>query len=438
MSEGVDAGEPGHSPTSPVRRGPVGAGPDSLAEAGPDSPDQERSPDKGEGVHTYEPAEDLPTMPPGPLQRTAALRWAASEPLAAADRSAPSDEASPARGALRLPVTRKPVAPSLRDLPPVDGRGPYGHSARQLGLPAQSPLDPHLQGPPTLRLGPPVAAPIYGGAVTIAGATVDGATVDGATVDPVQLEGAWPGGAGPGGAGPEGSGPEGSGPEGSGPGGAGPEGSGPTEQGDALRRDGAGRKRHRKGKAMLALAAVAVVAALAAVVYALENTRTGSHQSNVPHASVGEATFARLLATSVSAHDLVAAAVAGSCGNVTPGSARRQTLIGDLNRAIELRVSVLDGTRVDRLSISAIPDGRLLMAELSHATAASLKVDEDYAAWLVDLQATGCFSAPTNDLHYMAATEAAPAATRADQSLAGDWAPLALRVDLRPWSADQL
>ena len=52
------------------------------------------------------------------------------------------------------------------------------------------------------------------------------------------------------------------------------------------------------------------------------------------------------------------------------------------------------------------------MAELGQATAASLKVDEDYAAWLVDLQATGCFSAPTNDLHYVAATEAAPAAAQ--------------------------
>ena len=324
------------------------------------------------------------------------------------------------------------MAPSLRDLPPVDGRGRYG-SASQFGPPAQSPLDPHLQGPPTLRLGPPTAAPIYGGAATVAAATVAaatvaGATVAGATVAGTGLEGPWP----------ESAGREGTGPEVTGPEGAGPEGAGPTGQREALRRDGAGRKRHGKGKTMLALAAVAVVALLAAAVYALESAGTGSHQSNVHHASVGEAAFARLLATSASAHDLVAAAVAGSCGNGAPGSASRQTLIGELNRAIGLRVSVLDGTRVDRLSISAIPDGRLLMAELGQATAASLKVDEDYAAWLVDLQATGCFSAPTNDLHYMAATEAAPAAARADQSLAGNWAPLALRVDLRPWSGNQL
>ena len=431
MSEGVEAGEPGHSPTSPVRLGPAEAGRDSPA-ASPDSLDQGRAADKGEAVPVYEPAEDLPTMPPGPLQRTAALRWATSEPLPTADQSSSSDEASPAQGALRQPVTLKAVAPSLRDLPPVDGRGRYG-SASQLGPPAQSPLDPHLQGPPTLRLGPPTAAPIYGGAATVAAATVAaatvaGATVAGATVAGTGLEGPWP----------ESAGREGTGPQVTGPEGAGPEGTGPTGQRDALRRDGAGRKRHGKGKTMLALAAVAVVALLAAAVYALESAGTGSHQSNVHHASVGEAAFARLLATSASAHDLVAAAVAGSCGNGAPGSASRQTLIGELNRAIGLRVSVLDGTRVDRLSISAIPDGRLLMAELGQATAASLKVDEDYAAWLVDLQATGCFSAPTNDLHYVAATEAALAAARADQSLAGNWAPLALRVDLRPWSGNQL
>ena len=180
MSEGVEAGEPGHSPTSPVRLGPAEAGRDSPA-ASPDSLDQGRAADKGEAVPVYEPAEDLPTMPPGPLQRTAALRWATSEPLPTADQSSSSDEASPAQGALRQPVTLKAVAPSLRDLPPVDGRGRYG-SASQLGPPAQSPLDPHLQGPPTLRLGPPTAAPIYGGAATVAAATVAAATVAGATV----------------------------------------------------------------------------------------------------------------------------------------------------------------------------------------------------------------------------------------------------------------
>jgi hypothetical protein len=436
LSEGVEAGEPGHSPTSPVRLGPAEAGRDSPA-ASPDTPDQGRTADNGEGVPVYEPAEDLPTMPPGPLQRTAALRWATSEPLPTADRSSSSDEVSPAPGALRQGVTPKPVAPLLGDLPPVDGRARYG-SASQLPPPAQSPLDPHLQGPPTLRLGPPTAAPIYGGAATVAGATIAGATVAGATVAGAAVAGATVAGAELEGPWPESAGRDGAGPEGTGPEGAGPEGTGPSGQRDALRRDRAGRKRHGKGKTMLALAAVAVVALLAAAVYALENAGTGSHQSNVHHASLGEATFARLLATSASAHDLVAAAVAGSCGNGTPGSASRQTLIGELNRAIGLRVSVLDGTRVDKLSISAIPDGRLLMVELSQATAASLKVDEDYAAWLVDLQATGCFSAPTNDLHYMAATEAAPAAARADQSLAGNWAPLALRVDLRPWSGNQL
>jgi hypothetical protein len=189
---------------------------------------------------------------------------------------------------------------------------------------------------------------------------------------------------------------------------------------------------------MLVLVAVALVAALAAVVYAVaENGRT-SQPPTVPQVSPGEAAFARLLATTASAHGLVVAAVTGSCEDGAPGSASRQTLISDLDKAIQMRVSVLDGTQVDRSSISEIPNGPLLMSELDQATATSLKVDQDYAAWLVDLQATGCFSAPTNDLHYMAATEASPAATRAAESLASSWAPLAARAHLQSWSADQL
>ena len=171
---------------------------------------------------------------------------------------------------------------------------------------------------------------------------------------------------------------------------------------------------------MLVLVAVALIATLAAIAFALGHEGTGRNEPKASHFSPGEANFAKLLATTASAHDLVVAAVVGSCQSDAPAAASRQSLIGKLNRAIELRVSVLNGTQMDRLAISAMPEGPLLMTELDQATDASLAVDEDYAAWLVDLQATGCFSAPTNDLHYLAATEASPAATRANESLAGD------------------
>ncbi|HXW81308.1 MAG TPA: hypothetical protein VEJ84_17535 [Acidimicrobiales bacterium] len=186
------------------------------------------------------------------------------------------------------------------------------------------------------------------------------------------------------------------------------------------------------------LVAVAVIATLVALAFALGHKGTGPKPPNGTHLSAGEANFAELLATSASAHDLVVAAVIGSCESDAPAAASRQSLIAGLNRAIELRVSVLNGTAMDRLAISAMPEGPLLLTELDQATDASLKVDEDYAAWLVDLQATGCFSAPTNDLHYLAATDASPAATQADENLAGTWAPLAARAHLRVWAADQL
>jgi hypothetical protein len=67
-----------------------------------------------------------------------------------------------------------------------------------------------------------------------------------------------------------------------------------------------------------------------------------------------------------------------------------------------------------------------------------LSADQGYEAWLEDLQATGCYGAPTNDIHYHAATAASMAASVAKQRVVLIWAGVASRYGLPSWTAGQL
>jgi hypothetical protein len=150
------------------------------------------------------------------------------------------------------------------------------------------------------------------------------------------------------------------------------------------------------------------------------------------------ATFELFLSNSAQAHQLVAAALSSACQPAAPASAARQELIAEVKRAVDLRSSVLSGIAADRQPLLAMDGGQSLVLDLNAATEASLRADEGYEAWLEDLQATGCYGAPTNDLHYRAASESSLAATAAKQRLVGDWAGVASQYGLRNWSAGQL
>ena len=179
---------------------------------------------------------------------------------------------------------------------------------------------------------------------------------------------------------------------------------------------------HRRGRALFwLLAVVAVVAASASAAIVLAG-REASRHLHMSGASPGEALFEQLMATSATAQELTATAVARSCTDAAPAAAMRGALLVDLNRAIGLRQSVLRSLEADRAELLGMPDGALLVNDLNAATLAELTVDQDDQGWLQDLQATGCYSAPTNDIHYRAAGLDAPAAAGADTRLAHAWA----------------
>jgi hypothetical protein len=166
---------------------------------------------------------------------------------------------------------------------------------------------------------------------------------------------------------------------------------------------------------------VAIVAASASAAIVLAGREASKHL-HISRVLPGEALFEQLVATSATAQQLTATAVARSCTDAAPGAAMRGALLVDLDRAIGLRQSVLRSLEADRAELLGMPDGALLVSDLSAATLAELTVDQDDQGWLQDLQATGCYSAPTNDIHYRAAGLDAPAAAGADTRLAHAWA----------------
>jgi hypothetical protein len=196
--------------------------------------------------------------------------------------------------------------------------------------------------------------------------------------------------------------------------------------------------RHVPGRALVWLLAVVIIvaASVSAVVVLAGGTRGGRGASRV---SSAEAVFGQMMATNTTAAQLAATAVARSCQEASPGTSTRAVLLGDLGQAVALRRSVLRALAIDRAELATMPDGGLLITDITAATTAALAVDQDDQGWLQDLQATGCYSAPTNDLHYREAALAIPVATAADRRLTVAWAKAGTRakVGSAPIRADR-
>ncbi len=199
--------------------------------------------------------------------------------------------------------------------------------------------------------------------------------------------------------------------------------------------DAHARRARRRGRTVLLLAVLALVIAVAvgALMLGSRSPRRTAARTPTP-----EATFETLLVKSAQAHQLLAAAVSGACKPTPPATTARQGLIAEVGRAVEMRRSVLDGIATSRPRLLAINGGPSLVSDLDHATSASLSADQGYEAWLEDLQATGCYGAPTNDIHYRDATEASAAASVAKEGVVRMWAGVASRYGLPSWTAGQL
>jgi len=196
-----------------------------------------------------------------------------------------------------------------------------------------------------------------------------------------------------------------------------------------------GQRPPRRGRALLLLVVLTLVAVVAVGALVLGG---GSPRRTAGRVLTPQTAFEGLLAESAQAHQLVSAAVSDACQPAPPSTPTRQGLIVQVGRAVELRRSVLAGIASDRQQLLKMNGGPSLVGDLDDASGASLSADQGYEAWLEDLQATGCYGAPTNDIHYRAATEASLAASVAKERVVGIWAGVASRYGLRSWTAGQL
>jgi hypothetical protein len=138
-----------------------------------------------------------------------------------------------------------------------------------------------------------------------------------------------------------------------------------------------------------------------------------------------QAAFAYLLATSTDANRLARRGVGDACLTQAPGSLGRQKAAAQLSEAAAMSRSVVVLATSVRARLLAMPGGGPLVALLERAADDSVAADVGFESWVRDLQATGCYSAPTNDIHYGQAQQAAVAAAGAQRQLTALRATLA-------------
>jgi hypothetical protein len=147
-----------------------------------------------------------------------------------------------------------------------------------------------------------------------------------------------------------------------------------------------------------------------------------------------EGLFENLLGTSAGAQALAQGAVDRSCRPPGPQSPARARLVLQIGRAQAMQRTVLSQLGDHQAALLRVPSGSALSADLARVVGTAMVAEVSYSAWLEDLQATGCFSAPTNDLHFREATEERAGAGPARGALAAAWSAVAARFHLRSWS----
>ena len=175
------------------------------------------------------------------------------------------------------------------------------------------------------------------------------------------------------------------------------------------------------------VAAVVVIAALAAVALAVVLPRLDKAGAGKASPS---ADLSSMLSSLSGADRLTRQAVNVACAGTSPGS--RQPAVSDLDQAEASDRAVLSSLDAGRARLSTWSAATPLLGPIAQVARDSLAVEVYYQAWVSDLEATGCFSAPRNDLHYEQAQMATSSQAAAAGQLARVWAPVARRYRLRP------
>jgi hypothetical protein len=197
--------------------------------------------------------------------------------------------------------------------------------------------------------------------------------------------------------------------------------------GEAVHLSGPRRPRYRAGLVLGTLVALALLMGglVWAIAYDLGSgpahpSRLYSLQRLAPEVAFGD-----LLAQEARAEALAEAASAlrGACSPAAPGSRSRGQLVAEEAKAAASSGDVLHLVAALAGRFERLRGGGRLVALLRKLARSSLAASLGYEMWLEDLEATGCYSAPTNDVHFYQAKRASAAAAREQAALKRAWAP---------------
>ncbi|HMK97817.1 MAG TPA: hypothetical protein VK425_09750, partial [Acidimicrobiales bacterium] len=110
-----------------------------------------------------------------------------------------------------------------------------------------------------------------------------------------------------------------------------------------------------------------------------------------------------LVSATNSAQAEVQTEVAQGCRSQPPASPSRQALVVGVGEALSTERAVFSLVRADAAPLSSLPQGPFFVSLMERLSSQAAAAAGSYRAWLADLQATGCYSAPTNNLDYLVA-----------------------------------
>jgi hypothetical protein len=163
----------------------------------------------------------------------------------------------------------------------------------------------------------------------------------------------------------------------------------------------------------------------------------GAEQSSAGQAGIGQAgpqlsLVAGEIWQSVAARAAVLRVVRGVNACTMTPAAGMQVVFG----AIRRRERALD--RLGTMRINAIPNSRLMSADLGLALRESIAADQDFIGWMQDIQDAGCPVRPAHDLSYQAGLRASARAAADKRAFLAHWNRLARRQHQPVFSAGQI
>lgn len=139
-----------------------------------------------------------------------------------------------------------------------------------------------------------------------------------------------------------------------------------------------------------------------------------------------------ILSQSASARSTVVSATQA----VTNCSADPNSEASQIQTAVAQRQAALQ--QLGAITGSGIPNESAILSDLQSALTYSDQADQDYMAWMSDIEGDSCPYPTTSDPNFQAASSASTAATSAKNAFLGLWNPVASQLNLPQYSQSQI